>query len=277
MARRHGPPSARRRGGPRAARARRAARRMSGTGGGSGSMYIRCKRKKTTVFLLVEPTDTVLEVKAKLQGLLNQVRSARCVLRHASSGCCHGAAPGRCTGRGARRGGAPHAARATPLRAAATPLVWPPCCAAPRHAPLRPATPPRAAGRRTLRRCSCRRTAWFSRTLRSSPTCEWRTMTWSQCATSRMVRHAHRAPRTRRVCEGPGSVWQRRRTRATPHTRRTTRALGAWRRRRARGPPGCGSGAAAPPPPSGHQPGCGPVPARKPDSLALARPRRRQL
>ncbi|GBF89426.1 hypothetical protein Rsub_01998 [Raphidocelis subcapitata] len=39
-------------------------------------MYIRCKRKKVTVFLQVEPTDTVLEVKAKLQGLLNQDPSA---------------------------------------------------------------------------------------------------------------------------------------------------------------------------------------------------------
>lgn len=39
-------------------------------------MYIRCKRKKTTVFLQVEPTDTVLEVKAKLQGLINQDPSA---------------------------------------------------------------------------------------------------------------------------------------------------------------------------------------------------------
>lgn len=38
----------------------------------SGSMYIRCKRKKVTVFLQVEPTDTVLEVKAKLQALVNQ-------------------------------------------------------------------------------------------------------------------------------------------------------------------------------------------------------------
>lgn len=38
------------------------------------SMYIRCKRRKVTVFLQVEPTDTVLEVKAKLQALLDQVR-----------------------------------------------------------------------------------------------------------------------------------------------------------------------------------------------------------
>lgn len=37
-----------------------------------GGMYIRCKRKKVTVFLQVEPTDTVLEVKAKLQALLDQ-------------------------------------------------------------------------------------------------------------------------------------------------------------------------------------------------------------
>eukprot|EP00879_Flechtneria_rotunda_P028836 GHRR01031067.1.p1 GENE.GHRR01031067.1~~GHRR01031067.1.p1 ORF type:complete len:112 (+),score=28.86 GHRR01031067.1:293-628(+) len=34
------------------------------------SMYIRVKRKKTTVFLQVEPTDTVLEVKQKLQALV---------------------------------------------------------------------------------------------------------------------------------------------------------------------------------------------------------------
>lgn len=39
-------------------------------------MYIRVKRKKATVFLHVEPTDTVLEVKQKLQELLEQVRAA---------------------------------------------------------------------------------------------------------------------------------------------------------------------------------------------------------
>ncbi|KAF5830190.1 ubiquitin-related domain-containing protein [Dunaliella salina] len=36
------------------------------------SMYIRVKRKKTTIFLHVEPTDTVLEVKQKLQDLVEQ-------------------------------------------------------------------------------------------------------------------------------------------------------------------------------------------------------------
>jgi len=36
-------------------------------------MYIRIKREKLTVFLLVEATDTVLEVKQKLQQLLNKV------------------------------------------------------------------------------------------------------------------------------------------------------------------------------------------------------------
>lgn len=36
------------------------------------SMYVRVKRKKTTVFLHVEPTDTVLEVKQKLQELVEQ-------------------------------------------------------------------------------------------------------------------------------------------------------------------------------------------------------------
>jgi hypothetical protein len=39
-------------------------------------MYIRVKRQKTTVFLQVEPTDTVLEVKQKLQGLLDKVSDA---------------------------------------------------------------------------------------------------------------------------------------------------------------------------------------------------------
>jgi hypothetical protein len=40
------------------------------------SMYIRVKRKKTTIFLVVEPTDTVLEVKQKLQALIDKVSSA---------------------------------------------------------------------------------------------------------------------------------------------------------------------------------------------------------
>jgi hypothetical protein len=37
------------------------------------SMYIRVKRRKQTFFLHVEPTDTILEVKSKLQELLEQV------------------------------------------------------------------------------------------------------------------------------------------------------------------------------------------------------------
>ena len=36
-------------------------------------MYIRVKRLKATYFLHVEPTDTVLEVKSKLQELLERV------------------------------------------------------------------------------------------------------------------------------------------------------------------------------------------------------------
>eukprot|EP00198_Chlamydomonas_reinhardtii_P004821 XP_001694157.1 predicted protein [Chlamydomonas reinhardtii] len=36
------------------------------------SMYVRVKRQKTTYFLHVEPTDTVLEVKQKLQELVDQ-------------------------------------------------------------------------------------------------------------------------------------------------------------------------------------------------------------
>lgn len=39
-------------------------------------MYIRIKRKKTTIFLIVEPTDTVLEVKQKLQALIDKVERA---------------------------------------------------------------------------------------------------------------------------------------------------------------------------------------------------------
>ena len=38
------------------------------------SMYIRVKRLKATYFLHVEPSDTVLEVKSKLQELLEQVK-----------------------------------------------------------------------------------------------------------------------------------------------------------------------------------------------------------
>ena len=40
----------------------------------ASSMYIRVKRKKMTMFLHVEPTDTILEVKQKLQELVDQVR-----------------------------------------------------------------------------------------------------------------------------------------------------------------------------------------------------------
>lgn len=36
-------------------------------------MYIRAKRKKTTLFLHVDPTDTILEVKQRIQELLQQV------------------------------------------------------------------------------------------------------------------------------------------------------------------------------------------------------------
>lgn len=40
-------------------------------------MYVRVKRKKQTIFLHVEPTDTVLEVKQKLQDLVEQVGAAK--------------------------------------------------------------------------------------------------------------------------------------------------------------------------------------------------------
>ena len=38
-------------------------------------MYVRIKRKKVTVFVHVEPTWTVLEIRQKVQELLQQVRS----------------------------------------------------------------------------------------------------------------------------------------------------------------------------------------------------------
>ena len=37
-------------------------------------MYIRLKRKKLTVFLHVDPTDTVAQVKAKVADIVQQVR-----------------------------------------------------------------------------------------------------------------------------------------------------------------------------------------------------------
>mmetsp|Transcript_30945 Transcript_30945/g.63853 ORF Transcript_30945/g.63853 Transcript_30945/m.63853 type:complete len:95 (+) Transcript_30945:64-348(+) len=36
------------------------------------SMYVRVKRRKQTFFLHVEPTDTILELKSKLQDLVEQ-------------------------------------------------------------------------------------------------------------------------------------------------------------------------------------------------------------
>lgn len=37
------------------------------------SMYVRIKREKLTIFLHVEPTDTVSQVKSKLEELIQQV------------------------------------------------------------------------------------------------------------------------------------------------------------------------------------------------------------
>jgi hypothetical protein len=36
-------------------------------------MYVKVKRQKTTIFLLVEPTDSVASVKQKLEELVQQV------------------------------------------------------------------------------------------------------------------------------------------------------------------------------------------------------------
>lgn len=41
------------------------------------SMYIRVKRQKLTIFLQVDASDTVLEVKQKLQPLIEQVSTTR--------------------------------------------------------------------------------------------------------------------------------------------------------------------------------------------------------
>ena len=40
-------------------------------------MYVKVKRQKTTIFLLVEPADTVASVKQKLEDLLQQVWAGR--------------------------------------------------------------------------------------------------------------------------------------------------------------------------------------------------------
>jgi hypothetical protein len=39
-------------------------------------MYVRVKRRKLTVFLQVEPTDTLGQLKARLSKLVDQVRVA---------------------------------------------------------------------------------------------------------------------------------------------------------------------------------------------------------
>ena len=39
-------------------------------------MYVRVKRGKTTVFLHVDPTDTVAQLKARLEQLMQAVRRA---------------------------------------------------------------------------------------------------------------------------------------------------------------------------------------------------------
>jgi hypothetical protein len=36
-------------------------------------MYVRIKRKQTTIFMHVEPTDTILELKQKLEELVEKV------------------------------------------------------------------------------------------------------------------------------------------------------------------------------------------------------------
>lgn len=49
-------------------------------------MYIRIKRQKTTYFLQVQPTDTILEVKQKLQEYCEQVKGGNTC--SVSSGAC---------------------------------------------------------------------------------------------------------------------------------------------------------------------------------------------
>jgi hypothetical protein len=58
-------------------------------------MYIRVKRKKLTVFLQVEPTDTILEVKEKLQQLIEQVSAVH--ERHDARQLCPSHTPQPCT------------------------------------------------------------------------------------------------------------------------------------------------------------------------------------
>ena len=44
---------------------------------GGSSMYVRVKHSKTTYFLQCEPTDTVLEIKLKLQALTTKCDATR--------------------------------------------------------------------------------------------------------------------------------------------------------------------------------------------------------
>ena len=41
------------------------------------SMYVRVKREKITYFIQADPSDTILELKEKLQELIDQVRGRR--------------------------------------------------------------------------------------------------------------------------------------------------------------------------------------------------------
>ena len=50
-------------------------------------MYVKVKRQKTTIFLLVELADTVASVKQKLEELVQQVRAARRSRRHDDNTC----------------------------------------------------------------------------------------------------------------------------------------------------------------------------------------------
>ncbi|XP_056166937.1 uncharacterized protein LOC115679529 isoform X2 [Syzygium oleosum] len=44
------------------------------------SMYIRVKRSKTTYFIQCEPTETILNIKEKLQNLIDQPANDQCLI-----------------------------------------------------------------------------------------------------------------------------------------------------------------------------------------------------
>lgn len=57
-------------------------------------MYVKVKRKKTTLFLHIDLSETILEVKAKLEDLVQKVGASPCCMHGRNSPSVHAC---RCT------------------------------------------------------------------------------------------------------------------------------------------------------------------------------------